>query len=102
MTPTVRDRYELLLVLGQSTRDARINSLVREIVASENEQESCGLDYSETRARIAQVHTREDIVLLCAQMREVLRAGDEYLTVMRQIRWLLAILVAFALWRAFA
>ena len=102
MAPSQKDRQDLLLSMGHSPRDARITALVRSVVAAENEMEQRGDGYSEARARLAQVHAREDIVLLCAQMGEVLRTGDEQVKLLRQIRWILAVLAAVTLLRAFA
>lgn len=102
VAPSLSDRQDLLLSMGHSPRDARVNALVQDIIATETELEQRGGSYSDARVRIAQVHARDDVILLCAQMREVLRTGDEQVTLLRQIRWILVVLAAVMLLRAFA
>lgn len=88
--PDSRELEALYRSQGYSERDARINAHVRAGQTEEAERAARGLDYEDTRVRIAQVHARDDVALLCLQTRELLSAGDVQLKLLRQIRWLLA------------
>lgn len=97
--PTMAERYELLRSMGKSEREARIQALVNDIRATEGTRIAAGEDYPDTRVRMATVHTRDDVVLLCAQLGEVLRVGDQQTALLRQVRWALVALVLLTLLR---
>jgi hypothetical protein len=92
MTSSEADRLALRMTLGHSARNARIGALVDGVITDEAALAESGKDYAESRVRLAQVHGRDDIVLLCAQLGELLRDGDETRRVLRQIRWLMIVL----------
>jgi hypothetical protein len=98
MTPSTQDLLALYRSQGLSPRDARIQALVRGVIGEENEKAANGLTYDDDRVRIAQVHARDDIILLSAQLRELLATSDAQVTLLRQIRWLLlALVIVFVL-----
>lgn len=92
MTISQAERRALRMTLGHLPRDARIGALVDGVIANEAALAESGKDYAESRVRLAQVHGRDDIVLLCAQVYELLRDGDETRSLLRQIRWLMIVL----------
>jgi hypothetical protein len=73
--------------------------LVDTVRADEQAQIEQGVSYDEARVRLAQVHTREDIILLSAQLTELLTSSDAHLALLRQVRWLFVAVTVLLLWR---
>lgn len=96
MTVKVADSIAVLKSAGFSDRDARIQAFLRSVVDDENAKAQRGEGYDSLRVGIATVHSRDDLVLLVAQGKELLRADDEQVRLLRHIRLTLALLLACA------